>query len=142
MAACERLVEGGAAVELRALCCGTRIVAVFGGLAHADRYCGMITSFDQTADIARSSPGELLILDVIRGLHERGFATFDLGVGEARYKDTCCERTEPLFDLALPFTFKGRIGAVGFLLTRGAKRWIKQRPWAWSLAARMMRRAR
>ncbi len=142
IAACEGFGEGGAAIELRALRCGGRVVAVFGGLAHADRFCGMITSFDQDPDIARSSPGELLILDVVRDLHERGFAAFDLGVGEARYKDVCCERIEPLFDTALAFTFKGRIAATAFSLARRAKRWIKQRPWAWSLAARALRRGR
>jgi CelD/BcsL family acetyltransferase involved in cellulose biosynthesis len=142
IAVCEGVDGDGAAIELRGLRCGERVVAVFGGLAHSDRFCGMMTSFDPDPDIARSSPGELLILDIVRDLHERGFTTFDLGVGEARYKDICCERTEPLFDTALAFTLKGRIGAFAFLAARRAKRWIKQRPWAWSLATRALRRGR
>jgi CelD/BcsL family acetyltransferase involved in cellulose biosynthesis len=142
IAACDGLRDGGATIELRALRCGERIVAVFGGLAYSDRFCGMITSFDPDPDIARSSPGELLILEIVHDLHKLGFAAFDLGVGEARYKDVCCERTEPLFDTALAFTLKGHIGAAVFRIARRAKRWIKQRPWAWSLAARVLKRGR
>ncbi|HYC25825.1 MAG TPA: GNAT family N-acetyltransferase, partial [Roseiarcus sp.] len=78
-------------LELHALFCGERIVAVFGGLAVGDRFSGTVTSHEADPEIARCSPGELLILEVVRDLTERGFATFDLGVGEARYKATMCE---------------------------------------------------
>lgn len=142
MAACERVAEHDAVIELHAMRCGERIVAVFGGLAHAGRFYGVVTSHDPDAEIARSSPGELLILDIVRDLHARGFKTFDLGVGEARYKDAVCEASEALFDSALGLTFKGRAASLCFLFARRVKRWIKQRPWAWSLVAPMRRRPR
>ena len=129
-------------IELHALTCGERIVAVFGGLPRAGRFCGMITSYDQDVEIARSSPGEILINDVIRDLGARGFTTFDLGVGEARYKDLFCEKTDPLFDTAIPITWRGRSASATILATRRAKRWIKQRPWAWSLIRKLTRRLR
>jgi CelD/BcsL family acetyltransferase involved in cellulose biosynthesis len=142
MAACEGVADREAVIELRAMRCGERIVAVFGGLAHAGRFYGVVTSHDPDAEIARSSPGELLILDIVRDLHERCFKTFDLGVGEARYKDAICEASEALFDSALGLTLRGRIASPCFLLARRVKRWIKQRPWAWSLVAPMRRSAR
>jgi len=141
-AAHDGLAAGRAMIELRVLRCGERIVAVFGGMAHARRYCGIVTSYDQDVEIARSSPGEWLILDIVRDLHDRGFQMFDLGVGEARYKDVCCEIREPLFDAALAFTAKGRLASIGFTLARRAKRWIKRRPWAWSLAQRLRKNIR
>ncbi|HLW92558.1 MAG TPA: GNAT family N-acetyltransferase [Roseiarcus sp.] len=140
--ATERPTVGRPTLELHALFCGERIIATFGGLAAAGRFCGMITSFESDPDIARSSPGELLILEVIRDLIDRGFATFDLGVGEARYKDNCCELVEPLSDLAIGFTTKGRFLAAAFRLRRLAKRWTKQTPWAWRLAKALLRRKR
>ncbi|HLH50316.1 MAG TPA: GNAT family N-acetyltransferase [Roseiarcus sp.] len=142
IAACESIADREAVIELRAMRCGERIVAVFGGLAHAGRFYGVVTSHDPDAEIARSSPGELLILDIVRDLHERGFKTFDLGVGEARYKDAVCETSEALFDFALGLTLKGRIASPCFLLARRVKRWIKQRPWAWSLVAPIVGRTR
>ena len=130
------------ALELHALFCGERIVAVFGGLAAGSRFCGMITSHDVDPEIARCSPGELLILEVIRNLTERGFSTFDLGVGEARYKDTICEIEERLSDLAIGFTARGRLVAKLFLVRQTVKRWIKQTPWALRAADAFRRCAR
>jgi CelD/BcsL family acetyltransferase involved in cellulose biosynthesis len=124
-------------IELHGLRCGDRIVAVFGGLAGADRFCGIVTSHQHDIEIARSSPGELLIHDVVRNLIQRGFRTFDLGVGEARYKDAFCENADPLFDTAITFTFLGRWASAALLLRQRMKAWIKRRPWAWSLATRL-----
>jgi CelD/BcsL family acetyltransferase involved in cellulose biosynthesis len=124
-------------IELHGLRCGDRIVAVFGGLARADRFCGIVTSHDHDIEIARSSPGELLIHELVRDLIRRGFTTFDLGVGEGRYKDAFCENAEPLFDTAVAFTFLGRWAGAAFLLRQRVKGWIKRRPWAWSLATRL-----
>jgi CelD/BcsL family acetyltransferase involved in cellulose biosynthesis len=139
-AARESAADGRPLIEIHGLQCGERIVAVFGGLARAGRFCGMITSYDQDPEIARSSPGELLIHEVIRDLITRGFTTFDLGVGEARYKNACCEIEEPLFDTAIGYTLGGRIAAALFWRGRGVKRWVKQRTWVWSLVATALRR--
>jgi CelD/BcsL family acetyltransferase involved in cellulose biosynthesis len=139
-AAKERSADGKPLIELHGLWCGDRIVAVFGGLAHASRFSGMLTSYDQDSEIARSSPGELLIHEVIRDLTTRGFTAFDLGVGEARYKNACCEIEEPLFDTAIGFTLAGRTAAGFFRGGRGVKRWVKRRAWVWSLVATALRR--
>ena len=141
VAATENLAQGTPTIELHALRSGDRIVAAFGGLAQADRFCGMFLSHDADAEISRCSPGQLMVLETIRDLTARGFATFDLGVGEARYKDENCEADEPLFDAAVAVTAVGRFFAATALLERRIKRWTKQTPWAHALAERLRRRA-
>ena len=116
MAATRNIAQGAPVLELHALMSGARIVATFGALAQADRVCGMFISYDPDPEISRCSPGQLLILETIRNLGARGFATFDLGVGEARYKDENCEAEEPLFDAAVAVTPLGR--ALGSLALR------------------------
>ncbi len=113
---------------------GERIVATFGALAQADRLCGMFVSYDPDPEISRCSPGQLLILETIRDLSAQGVATFDLGVGEARYKDENCEAEEPLFDAAVAVTPIGLAFGSAALLRQRIKRWAKQTPWAWKVA--------
>jgi CelD/BcsL family acetyltransferase involved in cellulose biosynthesis len=141
IAATRNLARGAPIIELYALMSGARIVATFGGLAQADRFCGMFISYEADPEISRCSPGQLLILETIRDLSARGFATFDLGVGEARYKDANCEAAEPLFDAAVAVSAIGSASAATGLLLRRVKRWAKHTPWARELADKLRRRA-
>ena len=122
------LAEGAPRLELHALLVGDRIVAAFGALSAGDRLSGLFISYDSDAEIARSSPGELLVHAVVREAIARGFSTFDLGVGEARYKDDACEAEDALFDSAFAFTALGRLAALAFKLKQRAKRRIKRSP--------------
>jgi CelD/BcsL family acetyltransferase involved in cellulose biosynthesis len=131
---------GGRALELHALHCGDRLVAVFGGLAYADRFCGAFISYDSDPRIARCSPGELLLNEIVRNLIERGFATFDLGVGEARYKSHCCEIEEPLFDSFVATSFVGRPLGAWLLARLRVKRSLKQTPPIWDLLKTLRRK--
>ncbi|MGO8835382.1 MAG: GNAT family N-acetyltransferase [Roseiarcus sp.] len=140
IAATRSLPDGTPAIELHALVSGGRVVATLGGLAQADRFCGMLLSYDADPEISRCSPGQLLVLETIRDLTRRGFATFDLGVGEARYKDENCEADEPLFDSAVAVSAIGSLFAAAALLERRIKRWTKQTPWARELAEALRRR--
>ena len=70
---------------------------------------------------------------------ERGMAAFDLGVGEARYKNECCEITESLFDSALPISVAGRVAAASFLAARRMKQRLKQSPRLFRIAIRARR---
>ena len=90
---------------------------------------------------AVESPGEQLIVHLVRRCCERGFATFDLGIGDARYKSLFCGDVEPLFDSFLPLSAEGRLFAVAFRSAALVKRVIKQRPVLWSVvrAARRLR---
>lgn len=126
--------DGSPAIELYALRVGERIIATFGGASDGRRFCGMFHSFDMEPGIARCSPGDLLILRVIRAQCERGLATFDLGVGEAPYKTMFCNRTEELLDTCIPMTAKGAAYAAAASSLCAAKRAIKRSPLAWRLA--------
>lgn len=121
--------EGPAAVRLFALRVGERIVATFGATASRARLAGMFNSFDLDPVIARSSPGELLLVEVIGLACREGLAEFDLGVGEAPYKETYCREVEPLVDTVIGF---GPLGWAAAGLIRGAvtaKRHAKERGW-------------
>lgn len=137
-AGCLAGLSGGApAIELHALMAGEKCVATFGGAVDRMRFCGMFNSFDTSPDTARSSPGELLLMRVIEAQCRQGREIFDLGVGEAAYKNSVCDGEEPLVDVTLGVSPRGRVYAVAADGLSQAKRFIKRTPWAWSLARRL-----
>jgi CelD/BcsL family acetyltransferase involved in cellulose biosynthesis len=130
-AATEPLPDGSSPVELYALSVDDIIVATMGGIVGGGRFCAMFNSIIQ-GHFAVQSPGEQLILKLVKSCCERGLDTFDLGVGEARYKNLLCGDAEPLFDSYLPFSSAGRLMALSFSIGAAAKRAIKQSPALWS----------
>jgi CelD/BcsL family acetyltransferase involved in cellulose biosynthesis len=139
-AASEGFAAEGAAIELHALSVGERIVATFGGGIHRDRFHGMINSFDLDPDIARTSPGEILLARIIEEKCRAGLTSFDLGIGEARYKDNWCDVAEPLFDTILPVTMRGHAAALGESMRLRMKRLVKQTGWAWKMVQKLRAR--
>ncbi len=131
------LTQGRPAVELYALSAGERVLATFGGSGDAWRLCGMFNSFDGGGDVARNSPGELLLADIIRHQCEIGRQVFDLGVGEAQYKTSLCEDVEPMVDILVPITRRGRLYALVAERLVAAKRFVKRTPWAMRAAHRL-----
>lgn len=134
--ATEGLRDGATPLELHALTLGERVIATFGALPGGDRLSGLIVGFDGAEEIARNSPGELLVLEVVRSAVERGFRAFDLGVGESRYKDECCEIAEPLFDTIFASSPLGRVAAPIFSARQALKARIKRSPGMMRLALR------
>ncbi|HXY58925.1 MAG TPA: GNAT family N-acetyltransferase [Methylocystis sp.] len=125
-------------LETHALSISGRIVAAYVGLPRGGIFSTLANSFDMTGDVTRQSPGDLLLHALLRDCVERGFSAFDLGIGEARYKDAVCEETIELYDGLLPTTPRGALVAP---LLRGvlfAKRFVKQTP----LLAKLMAHAR
>jgi CelD/BcsL family acetyltransferase involved in cellulose biosynthesis len=122
---------GHPAIELHALEVGGRIVATFGLAADRAQGSGMFNSIDGTEEIARCSPGDLLIARVIAAQCQSGRAVFDLGVGEARYKRSFCDEIDELFTLVLPVTARGHVYAGAVRRLVASKRLIKQTRWAW-----------
>jgi CelD/BcsL family acetyltransferase involved in cellulose biosynthesis len=118
--------NGKPAIRLYAMLVGNRIVATYGAAVDARRFSGMFTAFDATPDVGRFSPGEHLLMWLVRSHCRLGLQTFDLGVGEARYKQAYCEVTEPLCDVALPVTQKGAVFAQLLRSKSAAKRALKQ----------------
>lgn len=128
-----------APLELHALYCGERIVATFGGLTHAGRVSGLVISHEGDPAIARFSPGELLLADIVRQKCAEGLDSFDLGVGEARYKQGFCPIDDPLVDSFVPVTARGRLFVAQDAVRLRIKRRIKQSAWAWAAARRARR---
>lgn len=136
--ACLDGLEAGApALELHALSAGDRIVATYGGGVHRGRFHAMINSFDMSPNVAKSSPGELIVWRMIESFHARGLEEFDLGIGEDRYKDFWCDQSQPLFDTMLGLTASGRAFCFAEGVRRRAKRIIKQSEFLWPLARRV-----
>ncbi|HEY1941809.1 MAG TPA: GNAT family N-acetyltransferase [Roseiarcus sp.] len=131
------LDEGAPRLELHALTVGERIVATFGALSAGDRLSGLFLSFDADPEIARSSPGELIVHAAVEDAIARGFRTLDLGVGEARYKSEACEAREELFDSAHAVTPLGAAAAFAYLAKQRIKRRVKQSPRLLALSRRL-----
>ena len=139
-AALAGLADGAPALQLHALTLDDRIIATYGGGAHRGRLHLMVNSFDGDVEIARCSPGDLLLQSIIEKACAEGLTGFDLGIGEARYKDSWCDESVAMFDSIMPVSAKGRVYARYESLRLNAKRWIKQSDWAWPLLLRVLRR--
>ncbi len=114
-----------------------RVLATFGGAVSDRRFSGMMTAFDADPEIARYSPGDLLLQHLVRDQTDRGRQGFDLGVGEARYKASICDETINLVETVIPVTLRGRTyGAVRGSLTR-TKRRIKRDPRLYAVLKRL-----
>lgn len=138
-AATEKIEEGAQAIELYAMSVGESIVATFGGAVAGGRFSAMFNSIVSN-ELARESPGEHLLVNLVRMCCERGLHTFDLGVGEAEYKKLTCELPEPLFDSLIGLTPVGRLACAAARLGLDAKRRIKSTPTLWSAAQTLRRR--
>jgi CelD/BcsL family acetyltransferase involved in cellulose biosynthesis len=122
------LARGDDGAELHALALNERIVAVLGAGVNGGRLHGMFISYDPDPEIARSSPGEILLTYVLRDACARKFSAFDLGIGEARYKADFCDEVEPLADALYAPTLFGQLAAPVFALAAAAKRIVKRNP--------------
>jgi CelD/BcsL family acetyltransferase involved in cellulose biosynthesis len=124
------------ALEIYSLDLGERSVATYVGAVQGGRFSGMATAFDMTSETVKTSPGELLLAELIRLKCDEGYSSFDLGVGEARYKTSFCDDHDDLVDSFLPLTANGRL----FVALARGKREIKRRVKASPLALRIAQR--
>jgi CelD/BcsL family acetyltransferase involved in cellulose biosynthesis len=139
-AATEQIPGYDPPIEIYALSVNDIIVATMGGIVGGGRFCAMFNSIVQ-GRFAVESPGEQLIVNLVRGCCQRGLKTFDLGIGEAHYKNLFCGDAEPLFDSYLPLSRAGGLLAVAFKTGGVAKRAIKQHRALWAVV-RTWRRLR
>lgn len=115
-------------LQLSALTLADKVIATYAGALHRGRFSAMVNSFDTDPMIAKSSPGELLLTKLIAKHCDEGTASFDLGIGEARYKATYCDLAIPLFDVVVPITPKGRYYAALHFCLSALKTAIKHNP--------------
>jgi CelD/BcsL family acetyltransferase involved in cellulose biosynthesis len=132
---CAMLPNAQPVIEIYELTAGGATVATMGGMVRDGRFSAMFNSIP--ADKFRSeSPGEQLLVNMIRTCCERGLDTFDLGVGEASYKDMFCPDEEPLFDTCLPLSARGHALVAIERAKSAVKRTIKQNKPLWSAVIR------
>lgn len=115
---------------------GGKVAATWAGTIFQDRLCGMINSFG-VSEFAAYHPGEIVLRQLLEHACEEGLQEFDLGVGEADYKDSWCPRTDPLFDSFLPLSPTGTAYVASARAAYQLKRRIKRWPAAQSLLRRL-----
>ncbi len=126
------LAAGKLLIEMHALEASGELLALFAGISDGRRFSGMFNTYT-LSDHARQSPGLVLLTHIIANLADRSVQSFDLGVGEARYKTFFCKEPEALFDSFLPLTPLGRLAAIAAREGSRMKRQIKQSRALWSL---------
>jgi CelD/BcsL family acetyltransferase involved in cellulose biosynthesis len=130
-AATEHLRDGRPAIELYACTVGKTVAATIAGLVSKNRFCALFNSMVFNV-LAHESPGELMLVNLVRMCCERRLDVFDLGVGEANYKRTFCQDVEPLFDSFLPLSPLGWTAALALRSHGRTKRRIKQSTVLWN----------
>ncbi|MEJ8573730.1 GNAT family N-acetyltransferase [Microbaculum marinum] len=123
-------------LDLYWLDAGGQVAATWAGTAAGGRLCGIFNSFDM-GDLAQHQPGEVLLRDLLESCCARGLTDFDLGVGEASYKDSWCPRTDRLFDSFLPLSAAGRLHSAAAMSTYRLKRAAKQSKFLGDIANRL-----
>ena len=118
----------GAGIELHALLVGERVAAVYGGAARGGQWSGMFNSFDMDPEIARCSPGDLLLMRVIAAQCAAGLALFDLGIGDASYKTIFCGEAIALFDSFVAVNALGFVASQARAAASRGKRIVKRHP--------------
>jgi CelD/BcsL family acetyltransferase involved in cellulose biosynthesis len=136
--AVDRPRSGG--IALHALRIDERIIATFGAADDGRQFCGMFNSFEAEPDLARGSPGEQVLHDLLKQLISEGYGSFDLGVGDAPYKLTYCKERLDLVDTVLPLSQAGRLAATAYRLAARVKQAVRANPALLRLANRARRR--
>ncbi|GGE46032.1 hypothetical protein GCM10007276_24030 [Agaricicola taiwanensis] len=126
--ATEHLTTGSPALVLYALTSGDRVVAIYGGCEHGPRFSGSVNAMALDSQTRRYSPGDILLLRLIGDCGERGFQTFDLGLGEASYKMQYCPEIQQVYDGVIANTGLGSIVSWLWHGWRDLKFRLKQRP--------------
>jgi CelD/BcsL family acetyltransferase involved in cellulose biosynthesis len=124
------LAEGAPLMELHALESESEMLALFSGLHDGERFTCAFTSHTN-GEASRFSPGVALLHRLILDCAERGFGSFDVGPGAARYKSIFCKEFEPLFDSVLPLSIRGRVMASLLRISIRLKSDIKRNATLW-----------
>jgi CelD/BcsL family acetyltransferase involved in cellulose biosynthesis len=114
-AALAGLDHGRPALEIYALWSGDVVAAAFGGCCDGRRLSGTFISFETDTAIMRSSPGELIAMELARLALRRGLESFDLGMGDDGYKRHSCPQREERRDSVVPVSALGRAVALGLI---------------------------
>jgi CelD/BcsL family acetyltransferase involved in cellulose biosynthesis len=110
-----------------------RIAALSGISRKGDHVICQFGAIDEDL-IADASPGEFLFWQMISGLHGKGVALFDFGLGDQTYKRSWAPVETDHYDVVLPISGIGiAAGTAHRAITRG-KAFIKARPGLYKFA--------
>jgi CelD/BcsL family acetyltransferase involved in cellulose biosynthesis len=121
-------LAGGGGLELRAIVRDGHILSVRAGVRHGDHHSLMVQSFDTEHMLAKHSPGEYLLTEVLLAGRIQGVASFDFGVGDGRFKQVWSNDVVPMFNIAHGVTKRGQMLAGLIKSNDAAKRYIKRSP--------------
>jgi CelD/BcsL family acetyltransferase involved in cellulose biosynthesis len=99
--------RGELALLAMGLYCGDAPVSLQWGFVHRGRYYAYIAA--RNPDYDAFSPGRIHLEEVIRTCHARGIEVCDFLAPGARYKFTWTDDATEVLDIAVPFSFKGRL---------------------------------
>ena len=105
-------------LRLYALQVNGQIIAVAGGGMLGDRFSMAINSISERPEHIACSPGRIAITMVVEQLCAQGYNTFDMGVGENRYKHMWCSPV-PLWVVKRALSPAGLL-LLGYARTRNA----------------------
>ena len=131
----------GEGLELHVLALDGRAIASLGAALNGGRLQGLFNAFDPDPEIAKSSPGDLLLTYVLRDACARGLRCFDLGLGEARYKAMFCGEREEMADVLFAPTLAGALAAPALAASLKAKVALKNNSRLWGVVQTLRRRA-
>jgi CelD/BcsL family acetyltransferase involved in cellulose biosynthesis len=126
--AIQRWLMGLDNLRLFGLMLNDKYIAIWGCGVQGSIASGMFTSFDATSEAVKSSPGEVLLIWLLRKLCAEGYNRIDYGVGEARYKTTWSDKTIKLLDSHIGVSPIGKIAAFVMFMKGTVKREIKHSP--------------
>lgn len=128
------LEDGSDRFTIHALEAEGKVRATYLGGVHENCFYAYANSIAED-DFVKFSPGDVLLKALIREMCEAGLERFDFGVGAERYK-TAWADAEPLSDVVIPLTVRGRIYSVAANAKTALKRTIRENPRLWSLVRR------
>jgi CelD/BcsL family acetyltransferase involved in cellulose biosynthesis len=133
----ERLVQSQDGADSQSLIISAiflddRPLAVILGMIKGSGFHGLIMSM-VTGELARFSPGRILLLRTMQHLCETGIRKIDFGVGEANYKKEWIDGGIKRSYVLAPLSLKGRVFVLGIRRAAALKALIKSSNWAKSI---------
>ena len=130
------LPGGGHAIDIHALACDEEVIAIFAGVADGYRFSMMFNTYTMSEN-SRSSPGLILMRNIIDHYAGCGYRALDLGIGSDDYKRMVCKSDEPIFDSFVPLSPRGKPAAAVMSALHRGKRLVKQNQTLLRLAQRL-----
>jgi CelD/BcsL family acetyltransferase involved in cellulose biosynthesis len=121
-------LSGDGGVEIYAIVRDGHILSVRAGVRHGEHLSFMVQSFDTDEALAKYTPSEFLLTEVMLAGRTQGVTNFDFGVGDGRFKQVWSNDLVPMFNIAQGVTKTGQMLASLMQSKDAAKRYIKRHP--------------